>query len=171
MITIVCIKVTYPGVEAEYKHARKEKWDSQVGDRRQEWIERHVAVRYEKGWVIGVIKKRLHNARKTCKWYNKEPVLNFNVTCSADNSHPDLALAALNCVNLDSSLFGKVGVWALLSDKPLCSPSPAQWTDIRGPAIEKKKGRKLTRRLTPPPGCPIGPRPQVHQVSRGVEAT
>jgi hypothetical protein len=38
-----------------------------LGQKRREWIDRHVAVRYENGWVIGVIKKRLNNARKTCK--------------------------------------------------------------------------------------------------------
>jgi G3E family GTPase len=31
-------KVTYPGVEAEYKLARKEKWDRELGDRRQELV-------------------------------------------------------------------------------------------------------------------------------------
>lgn len=31
-------KVTYPGVEAEYKMARREKWDKAVGDRRQELV-------------------------------------------------------------------------------------------------------------------------------------
>jgi len=31
-------KVTYPGVEAEYKQIRAEKWDRDVGDRRQELV-------------------------------------------------------------------------------------------------------------------------------------
>jgi len=31
-------KVTYPGVEAEFKMTRKEKWDKDVGDRRQELV-------------------------------------------------------------------------------------------------------------------------------------
>merc|ERR1719326_610253 len=31
-------KVTYPGVEGEYKQVRKQKWDSEVGDRRQELV-------------------------------------------------------------------------------------------------------------------------------------
>jgi len=31
-------KVTYPGVEAEYKMARAQKWDRDVGDRRQELV-------------------------------------------------------------------------------------------------------------------------------------
>jgi len=31
-------KITYPGVEAEYKMARKEKWDRELGDRRQEIV-------------------------------------------------------------------------------------------------------------------------------------
>lgn len=31
-------KVTYPGVDAEYKQVRKEKWDGEVGDRRQELV-------------------------------------------------------------------------------------------------------------------------------------
>jgi len=31
-------KVTYPGVEADYKMAKKEKWDKDVGDRRQELV-------------------------------------------------------------------------------------------------------------------------------------
>lgn len=31
-------KVTYPGVEAEYQMARKQKWDKDVGDRRQELV-------------------------------------------------------------------------------------------------------------------------------------
>eukprot|EP00408_Alexandrium_pacificum_P067904 CAMPEP_0171179260 /NCGR_PEP_ID=MMETSP0790-20130122/13166_1 /TAXON_ID=2925 /ORGANISM="Alexandrium catenella, Strain OF101" /LENGTH=671 /DNA_ID=CAMNT_0011644189 /DNA_START=43 /DNA_END=2058 /DNA_ORIENTATION=- len=31
-------KVSYPGVEADYKLARREKWDAEVGDRRQELV-------------------------------------------------------------------------------------------------------------------------------------
>jgi len=31
-------KVTYPGVEAEYKMARREKWHKDIGDRRQELV-------------------------------------------------------------------------------------------------------------------------------------
>jgi len=31
-------KVTYPGVEAEYRVAKREKWDKEVGDRRQELV-------------------------------------------------------------------------------------------------------------------------------------